>query len=134
MSKRIKPSLQIETLAKGLRNCIFFYRFRRNRIFSFQFPFWYTLEYLTYVLKFGWEDLVYEYLVTSEWESHSVQNMCFFVKLSFILSELGLSKREFPKLTARISKEPSDHTICPVLSVLFLYASAHRDWPFEKLS
>ena len=54
--------------------------------------------YLNFVPKFG-QELVYNYLFTSQRESYSVPNMNFFVKLSLILSQLELSKEELTKLT-----------------------------------
>ena len=43
----------------------------------------------------------------------------FFVKLWLILSQLELSRTELPKCTPNILMENCDHTICPVLSILF---------------
>ena len=76
------------------------YRSRGNCIFSFQFLLdiiWISM-YLNYVPKFGPEDLSYNYLFTSQKESHSVADMGFFVKLSFVLSQLELLREEFTKL------------------------------------
>ena len=43
----------------------------------------------------------------------------FFVTLWLILSQLELSRTELPKFTPSILMENCDHTICPVLWILF---------------
>ena len=45
----------------------------------------------------------------------------FFVKLWLILSQLELSRTELPKCTPNILMENCDYTICPVLSILFIW-------------
>ena len=46
-------------------------------------------------------DVVYDYPFTIERESHSVQDIHFFVILSLILSQLELSRTGLPKLTTK---------------------------------
>ena len=75
----------------GRGNCI--------SLLNFFFDILWSSTYLNYLPKFESEDLVYNYFVTSQSESHSVPNMDFFVKLSLILSQLELSREEFTKLT-----------------------------------
>ena len=48
-----------------------------------------------------------------------------------ILSQLELSRTELPKCTPSILMENCDHTICPVLSILF-YDTVCKAWLFEK--
>ena len=55
-----------------------------------------------YVSKLGEEDFVYDYLFTSQRESHSVPDIDFFAIPSLILSHLELSRIELPKLTSSI--------------------------------
>ena len=88
--------------------------------------------YLDYAPKFGWEDLIYNYLFTSQRESHSVPKRNFFLKLIFIASQLELSREGFTKLTYvfwwKIMTMPF------VLAYQFyFYAPAYRAWIFEKL-
>ena len=52
----------------------------------------------------------------------------------FFLSQLELSRAEFPKLTWSILIENCDHATCPGLWILFLYAPAHMVWLFESRS
>ena len=49
---------------------------------------------------------------------------CFY--LSFIMSQLLLSRTELTKYTPSIFMYSCDHIICPGLSILFLYAPAHK--------
>ena len=57
------------------------------------------------VSKLGEKGLVYDYLFTSQRESHSVPDMDFLAIPSLILSHLELSRRELPKLTSSILME-----------------------------
>ena len=57
------------------------------------------------VSQLGEEHLVYNYLFTSQRESHSVADMGFFATPSFILSHFELSRIELPKLTLSILME-----------------------------
>ena len=50
--------------------------------------------------QLGGEDLVYDYLFTSQRESHTVSDMDFFAITSLISSHLELSRIELPKLTS----------------------------------
>ena len=47
-------------------------------------------------------------------------------------SQLELSSTELPKCTKNILMEKCDHTICPFLSIQFLYDTAHEAWLFEN--
>ena len=63
--------------------------------------FWDSID-LAYVSKLGEEGLVYDYLFTSQEETHSVPDMDFFTIPSLNLSHLELSRIELPKLTSSI--------------------------------
>ena len=56
----------------------------------------------------------------------------FFVKLSYILSQLLLSWAEVWKCTLTILMENCGQAICLGLSILFLYATSDKVWLFEK--
>ena len=60
------------------------------------------------------------------------QILNFFAKLRLILSQLDLQRTELSKCTASILKETCDHTICSVLSILFLHAPDCKAWLFKK--
>ena len=67
-------------------------------------------------------------------ESFALLEIWFsFVKVSFILSRLELSRAEFPKLTPSVLMENCDHAFYPGLSVVFLHVPTHRARLFEKL-
>ena len=50
----------------------------------------------------------------------------FFAKLWLIWSQLKLSRAELPKSSPSILMENCDHTICPVLSILFYVTKSVR--------
>ena len=50
---------------------------------------------------------------------HLFKYWFFFTKLWLILAQLELSRTKLPKYTLSILMENCDHTICPVLSILF---------------
>ena len=60
---------------------------------------------MTYVSQLGEEDFVYNYLFTSQRESHSVPDVDFFAIPSLIFSHLELSRIELPKLISSILME-----------------------------
>ena len=70
--------------------------------------------------------VVYDYLYTSQRESHSVPDRNCFAILLLISSHFELSRIELPKLTSSILME-----IVTILVVLFLHApSAHKALAF----
>ena len=87
---------------------------------------------MAYVSKLGEEGVVvYNYLFTSQRESHSVPDRDFFPTLLLILSHFELSRTELPKLTSCILME-----IVAILAVLVdqFYFYMHqpiKPWPFE---
>ena len=68
--------------------------------------------------------------------SDTYQGLVVFVityfYLSFIMSQLLLSRTELTKCTLNILMYSCDHIICPGLSIQFLYTPAHKTWNFEK--
>ena len=56
------------------------------------------------------------------------------VNLSFITSQLLLSRTELRNCTRSILMENCDHFIFLGLSILFLYAPAYKAWIFEKFN
>ena len=56
----------------------------------------------------------------------------FFVKLSYTLSQFLLSWAELWKCTPTILMDNCHQAICLGLSILFLYATPHKVWLFEK--
>ena len=55
---------------------------------------------------------------------------CFY--LSFIMSQLLLSRMELTKCTPSILMYSCDHINCPGLSILLLYAPANKAGTFDK--
>ena len=89
---------------------------------------------LVFVSKFGGEGLVvFDYLFTSQRESHSVPDRDFFATLLLISSHFELSRIELPKLTSSILME-----IVTILVVVFdqFYFHMHqpiKPWISEKI-
>ena len=76
--------------------------------------------------------MVYDYLFTSQRESHSVPDMYFFAIPSLILSHLELWRMELPKLTSSILME----IVIPVVLVDQFYFFMHQSIKvklFEKI-
>ena len=90
---------------------------------------------LAHVSKLGEEGLVvYNYLFTSQRESHSVPDRDFFATLLLISSHFELSRIELPKLTSSILMEIV--TILVVLVDQFYFYMHHqpiKPWLFEKI-
>ena len=89
---------------------------------------------MAYVSKLGEEGVVvYNYLFTSQRESHSVPDRDFFATLLLISSHFELSRIELPKLTSSILMEIV--TIPVVLVDEFYFYMHHpiKAWLFEKI-
>ena len=130
MSKIPSQPLQTEIWARCLGLCIFSCS-RENCIFYFQFPFWNSIN-LAHVPQLGEEDLVYEYLFTSQRQFHFFPDMDFSVIPSLIWFHLELSIIELPKLTSSILIEIVTISVVLVYQ-LFLYTPAHKGLIFEKV-
>ena len=88
---------------------------------------------LAYVSKLGEEGLVvYDYLFTSQRESHSVPDRDFFATLLFILSHFELSRIELPKLTSGILMEIVTIPVVLVDQFYFYMHQPIKPWLFEK--
>ena len=88
---------------------LFFFLFQRKLyvLFSISFLIYFGLNTnLAYQSKLGEEGLVvYNYLFTSQRESHSVPDRDFFATLLLISSHFVLWRIELPKLTSSILME-----------------------------
>ena len=60
---------------------------------------------MVYISRLGEEDLVYDYLSTSQRESHSVSDVDFFPILLLMLPHMELLRIELLKLTSSILME-----------------------------
>ena len=112
MSKILCPPLQMESSTRCLRGCFFFF-VPEEIVYSFLnfvFDIFWNSIYLTHVSQFGKEDLVYDYLITSQRESDSVPDMDFFIIPSLIMAQLELSRIELPTLSNLM--ENCNHSIC----------------------
>ena len=116
---------------------LYFFLFQRRFyiLFSISFLIYFGLNTnLAYVSKLGEEGVVvYNYLFTSQRESHSVPDRDFFATLLLISSHFELSRIELPKLTSSILMEI---VTIPVVLVDEFYFYIHhpiKAWLFEKI-
>ena len=87
---------------------------------------------LAYVSKLGEEGVVvYNYLFTSQRESHSVPDRDFFATLLLISSNFELSRIELPKLTSCILMEIVTILVVLVDQFYFYMHQPIKPWPFE---
>ena len=75
--------------------------------------------------------MVYDYLFTSQKGSHSFPDMDFFAILWFILSQLGLSRIELPKLTRSILLETVAIPVFLFDHFYFYMQQPTKAWLFE---
>ena len=89
---------------------------------------------LAYVSKLGEEGLVvYDYLFTSQRESHFVPDRDFFATLLLISSHFELSRIELPKLTSSILMEIVTILVVLVDQFYFYMHQPIKPWLLEKI-
>ena len=88
---------------------------------------------LAYVLLLGEENLISDYLFTSERVSHSAPDMDFFVLPSLILSHLELSRIELPKLSSSILIEIVTIPVALIDQFYFYMYQSIRAGLFKKI-
>ena len=104
---------------------LYFFLFQRRLyvLFSLSFLIYFGLNTnFAYVSKLGEDGLVvYDYLFTSQRESHSLPDRDFFATLLLILSHFELSRIELPTLTSSILMEIVTYAILVVLVDQFYF-------------
>ena len=113
---------------------LYFFLFQKkvHILFSISFLIFWNNINLAYVSQLGNKDLVSDYILTSQRESHSLPDMVFCWP-SIILSHLELSRVDLPKLTSSILM---DIVTIPVVLVDEFYFYMHhpiKAWLFEKI-
>ena len=89
---------------------------------------------LVYASKLGEEGLVvYDYLFTSQRESHFVPDRDFFATLLLISSHFELSRIELPKLTSSILMEIVTILVVLVDQFYFYMHQPIKPWLLEKI-
>ena len=103
-------------------------------LFSISFLTYFGLNInFAYVSKLREEGLVvYDYLVTSQRESHFVSDRDFFATLLLISSHFELSRIELPKLTSSILMEIVTILVVLVDQFYFYMHQLIKPWLFEK--
>ena len=77
--------------------------------------------------------MVYDYLFTSQRESHSIPDMEFFIISSLRLSHLELSRTELPKLTSSILMEILTIPVALVDQFYLYMRQPINAWLFEVI-
>ena len=125
-------SFQMESWAHCLAGCIFSCS-RGNYIFFFSISFliFWNIINLAYVSQLGNEDLVSDYIFTSQRESHSLPDMGFLLTFNYFVP-FGVIENRFTKINFKYFNGNCDYSSCPGWWVLFLYAPPNKDLTFWK--
>ena len=97
------------------------------------FMFWNSIN-LAYVSQLGVEYLIFDYLFTSQRESHSVPDMDSFALPLLILSHLELSRIDLAKLISSILKKIVTFFVVLVDGFYFYMHHPIKAWVFEKIT
>ena len=92
--------------------------------------FWNSIT-LAYVSQLGNEDLVSDYIFTSQKESHSVPDMGFLLTFNYFVP-FGVIENRFNKINFNYFNGNCDYSSCPGWWILFLYAPPHKGLDFGK--
>ena len=87
--------------------------------------------YLAYVSQLGNEDLVSDYIFTSQRESHSLPDMVFLLTFNYFVP-FGVIENRFTKINFKYFNENCDYSSCPGWWILFLYAPPRKGLAFWK--
>ena len=122
----------MESWAQCLGGCIFFL-FQRKLYILFWISFlifWNSIN-LAYVSQLGNEDLVSDYIFTSQRESHSLPDMGFLLTLNYFVPFRVIENR-FTKINFNYFNGNCDYSSCLGWRVLFLYTLPHKGLFFKK--
>ena len=119
----------MEKLARCLGGCFFPGREEILYFFNILFDIFWDSTNSACVSELGEKGLVYDYLFTSQRESHSVPDMDFFAIPSLILSHLELSRIELPKLISSILMEIVTIQVV-VVDQFYFYMHQPKGLPF----
>ena len=67
---------------------------------------------MAYVSQLGKEDLVFDYIFTSQRESHSLPDMNFLLTFDYFVP-FGVIENRFTKINFKYFNGNCDHSICP---------------------
>ena len=99
--------------------------------FSFSFLIFWNSINLVYVSQLGNEDLVSDYIFTSQRESHSLSDMGFLLTCNYFVP-FGVIKNRFSKINIKYFNGNCDYSSCPGWWILFLYAPPYKSLAFWK--
>ena len=112
---------------------LYFFLFQRKLyiLFSISFLIFWNSINLAYVSQLGNEDLVSDYIFTSQKESHSVPDMGFLLTFNYFVP-FGVIENRFTKINFKYFNGNCDYSSCPGWWILFLYAPPHKGLAFWK--
>ena len=86
---------------------------------------------LAYISQLRNEDLVSDYIFTSQRESHSLPDMGFLLTFNDLVP-FGVIENRFTKINFKYFNGNCDYSSCPGWWILFLYAPPHKGLAFWK--
>ena len=113
---------------------LYFFLFQRELYIGFSISFLIFLISinLAYVPQHGNDDLVSDYIFTSQKKSHSVSDMCFLLTFNYFVP-FGFIENKFTKINFKYFNENCNYSSFPGWWILFLYAPPHKGLAFEKI-
>ena len=111
----------------------FFLLFQRKLCILFLISlliFWNSIN-LVYVSQLGNEDLVSDYIFTSQRESHSLPDMGFLLTFNYFVP-FGVIENRFTKINFKYFNGNCNYSSWPGWWILFLYALPHKGLAFWK--
>ena len=115
----------------SLSGRFYFILFQRKLhiLFSISFLIFWNSINLAYVSQLGNEDLVSDYIFTSQRESHSLPDMGFLITFIYLVP-FGVIENKFTKINFKYFQGNCDCSSCPGWWILFLYAPPHKGLAF----
>ena len=106
---------------------LYFFLFQRKLyiLFSISFLIFWNSINLAYVSQLGNEDLVSDYIFTSQRESHSVPDMGFLLTFNYFVP-FGVIENRFTKINFKYFNGNCDYSSCPGWWILFFYMLPHK--------
>ena len=112
---------------------LYFFLFQKKLyiLFSISFLIFWNSINLAYVSRPGNEDLVCDYIFTSQKDSYSVPGMGFMLTFNYFVS-FEVMENSFTKMNFKYFNGNCDHSSWPRWWVLFLYTPPHKSLAFWK--
>ena len=111
---------------------LYSFLFQRKLYILFSVSFWIFWNSISLaVSQLGNDDLISDYILTSQKEPHSVPDMAFLLTFNYFVL-FGVIENRFIKINFKYFNGNCDYSSCPGWWILFLYAPLHKGLPFWK--